>query len=215
MLLTDALIKMPLVAVLRGMAPDEAIGVGEALLSAGFTIMEVPLNSPDPYTSIASQQKAFGHRAVVGAGTVLHPEEVSRVADAGGTIIVSPNFNEEVVRATKRCGLISVPGVFTPTEAFRALDAGADALKLFPGDGISPAVVKAMRAVLPKDAALLVTGGVTADNIGDWLLGGATGCGIGSALYKSGKSVEAIAADAARFSEAAVAAIAVRQAAAA
>lgn len=215
MLLTDALIKMPLVAVLRGMAPDEAIGVGEALLSAGFTIMEVPLNSPDPYTSIASQQEAFGHRAIVGAGTVLHPEEVSRVADAGGTIIVSPNFNEEVVRATKRCGLISVPGVFTPTEAFRALDAGADALKLFPGDGISPAVVKAMRAVLPKDAALLVTGGVTADNIGDWLLGGATGCGIGSALYKSGKSVEAIAADAARFSEAAVAAIAVRQAAAA
>lgn len=215
MLLTDALIKMPLVAVLRGMAPDEAIGVGEALLSGGFTIMEVPLNSPDPYTSIASQQEAFGHRAIVGAGTVLQPEEVSRVADAGGTIIVSPNFNEEVVRATKRCGLISVPGVFTPTEAFRALDAGADALKLFPGDGISPAVVKAMRAVLPKDAALLVTGGVTADNIGEWLLGGATGCGIGSALYKSGKSVEAIAADAARFSEAAVAAIAVRQAAAA
>ncbi|MEM8662997.1 MAG: 2-dehydro-3-deoxy-6-phosphogalactonate aldolase [Pseudomonadota bacterium] len=203
MILEEALAAMPLVAVLRGMPPAEASDVGTALLDAGFTIMEVPLNSPDPYTSIRIQADAFSDRAIVGAGTVLHAEQVSKVADAGGTIVVSPNFNEEVVRATKRCGLVSVPGVFTPSEAFAALDAGADALKLFPGDGLSPRVVKAMRAVLPKTTPLLVTGGVDAGNIGDWMAGGATGCGIGSALYKPGKSMDAIAADAKTFAGAA------------
>lgn len=202
----DALAAMPVLAVLRGMPPDEAIAVGEALTAAGISIMEVPLNSPDPYRSIAAQAERFGAERVVGAGTVLHPEEVARVADSGGTLIVSPNLNEEVVRATKRCGLLSVPGVFTPSEAFRALDAGADALKLFPGDGMSPRVVKAMRAVLPRDVRLVVTGGVDADNLGEWLAGGASGVGIGSALYKPGKSAEAVAADARRFAEAARAA---------
>ncbi|MEM0908690.1 MAG: 2-dehydro-3-deoxy-6-phosphogalactonate aldolase [Pseudomonadota bacterium] len=210
----DALLKMPLVAVLRGMPPDDALGVGHALVGAGFTIMEVPLNSPEPYRSITMQQETFGAASIVGAGTVLQAEEVSRVADAGGTIIVSPNLNEEVVRATKRCGLISVPGVFTPTEAFRALDAGADALKLFPGDGLSPKVVKAMRAVLPKETMLVVTGGVDATNIGEWVAGGATGVGIGSALYKPGKSMDAVTRDAAAFSEAAVAAVAAHRLAA-
>ncbi len=155
MTLDDAIAKLPLIAVLRGITPEEAEPVGEALLGAGFTVMEVPLNSPRPYRSIRIQAENFGSDAIVGAGTVLHAEQVSRVADSGGRIVVSPNLNEEVVRATKRLGLISIPGVFTPSEAFRALDAGADGLKLFPGDGMSPAVVKAMRAVLPEGHAPL------------------------------------------------------------
>ncbi len=206
MTLDDALAAMPLISVLRGMPPAEADGVGQALLDAGIPIMEVPLNSPEPFQSIRIQADQFGGSSIVGAGTVLQPEDVARVADAGGTIIVSPNLNEEVVRATKRLGLISVPGVFTPSEAFRALDAGADALKLFPGDGMSPLVVKAMRAVLPKGTILCVTGGVDAGNIGEWMAGGADGVGIGSALYKPGKSLADVAADAKRFVDAAKAA---------
>lgn len=212
MTLGDALLKMPLVAILRGIAPPEADDIGQALVGSGFTIIEVPLNSPEPYVSIAALQERYGDSAIVGAGTVLYAEQVARVADAGGRIVVSPNFDEDVVRATKRCGLISVPGVLTPTEAFRALDAGADALKLFPGDLLSPKVVGAMRAVLPKETAVVVTGGVSVDNAATWLAGGATGLGIGSALYKTGKSVDEVAADARRFSEAAVAARAERSA---
>ena len=208
MTLDDALLKMPLIAILRGMAPPEAADMGKALVDAGFTIMEVPLNSPDPFASIATLHEAYGDTAIVGAGTVLHAEDVARVADAGGRIVVSPNFDADVVRATKRCGLISVPGVLTPTEAFQALDAGADALKLFPGDLLTPKVVGAMRAVLPPEVAVVVTGGVSVDNAAAWLAGGATGLGIGSALYKKGKTVEEVAADARRFSEAAVAALA-------
>lgn len=206
MTLDDALIKMPLVAVLRGMKSDQAVDVGTALMGAGFTVMEVPLNSPGPFRSIRLQAEHFGDKAIVGAGTVLQPEDVARVADAGGRIIVSPNLNEEVVRATKRCGLISVPGVFTPSEAFRALDAGADALKLFPGDGLSPAVVKAMRAVLPKNTRIVVTGGVDKNNAATWLKGGADGLGIGSALFKPGKALRAVEESALAFSAAVVAA---------
>lgn len=212
MTLGDALLKMPLIAILRGMAPPEAGDVGKALVDAGFTIIEVPLNSPDPFTSISALREAYGETAIVGAGTVLRAEDVARVADAGGRIVVSPNFDAEVVRATKRCGLISVPGVLTPTEAFAALDAGADALKLFPGDLLTPKVVGAMRAVLPPETAVVVTGGVSVDNARDWLAGGATGLGIGSALYKKGKAVAEVAADARRFSEATVAAQAERAA---
>ena len=202
MTLDDALKSMPVVAVLRGLSPDEAEGVGQALVDAAIPVMEVPLNSPEPFKSIRIQADKFSSTSIVGAGTVLYPEDVARVADAGGTIIVSPNFNPEVVRATKRCGLLSVPGVFTPSEAFQALDAGADALKLFPGDGLSPKVVKAMRAVLPKGTRLIVTGGVDAKNIGEWLAGGADGVGIGSALYKPGKTVAEVAADAKAFADA-------------
>jgi len=212
MTLGDALMKMPCIAILRGMPPEEAPAVGTALANAGFAIVEVPLNSPDPYRSIAHLAEAHGEAAIVGAGTVLRAEDVARVADAGGRIIVSPNFNAEVVRATKRCGLISVPGVLTPTEAFAALDAGADALKLFPGESLTPQVLKAMRAVLPAETQVVVTGGVSVDNIGTWLNGGSTGVGIGSALYKRGKSAAEIEADAMRFAEAAVAALAERAA---
>ena len=208
MTLDEALKSMPVVAVLRGISPDEAEGVGQALLDAAIPVMEVPLNSPEPFKSIRIQADKFGGSSIVGAGTVLVPEDVSRVADAGGTIIVSPNFNPEVVRATKRLGLISVPGVFTPSEAFQALDAGADALKLFPGDGLSPKVVKAMRAVLPKGTRLVVTGGVDAKNIGEWMKGGADGVGIGSALYKPGKAITDVARDAKAFADATRAAMA-------
>jgi 2-dehydro-3-deoxyphosphogalactonate aldolase len=215
MTLADALKTVPIVAVLRGLSPAEAEGVGKALVAAEIPVMEVPLNSPDPFRSIRMQAELYGGRAIVGAGTVLRAEDVARVADAGGTIVVSPNFNAEVVRATKRCGLISCPGVFTPSEAFDALDAGADMLKLFPGDGLSPKVVKAMRAVLPKTTKIVVTGGVDADNIRDWIGGGADGVGIGSSLYKPGKGMEAVAADALRFAAAARAAVAAPAAAAA
>jgi 2-dehydro-3-deoxyphosphogalactonate aldolase len=202
----DALSRMPLLAVLRGIGPDEAEPVGASLVEAGWTIVEVPLNSPEPYKSIQMMANLIGDQAIVGAGTVLRPDEVQPVADAGGVICVSPNFSEAVVRETKKAGLISVPGVFTPSEAFRALEAGADALKLFPGDGMSPKVVKALRAVLPADTVLVVTGGVGLDNIGDWLSAGADGVGIGSSLYKPGKPVKEVAEDAMRFAEAAAAA---------
>lgn len=203
MTLDDALAEVPILAVLRGISPDEAEGVGKALFDAAIPVMEVPLNSPDPFRSIRMQADLYGSRSIVGAGTVLHAEDVARVADAGGTIIVSPNFNEQVVRATKRCGLLSCPGVFTPSEAFNALDAGADMLKLFPGDGMSPKVVKALRAVLPKGVRLVVTGGVDVGNIPDWLAGGADGVGIGSSLYRPGKSVADVAVDAMKFADAA------------
>lgn len=202
-ILSAALERMPLLAVLRGMPPDEAEAVGAALVDAGWRIIEAPLNSPEPYRSIEMMQNLFGDQAIVGAGTVLEPDEVRRVADAGGRICVSPSLDEDVVRETKRAGLLSVPGVFTPSEAFRALKAGADALKLFPGDGMSPKVVKALRAVLPPDTLLVVTGGVDADNLADWLAAGANGVGIGSALYKPGKTAAAVAEDAHRFAEAA------------
>ncbi|ESR24143.1 2-dehydro-3-deoxy-6-phosphogalactonate aldolase [Lutibaculum baratangense] len=204
--LDQALARLPLLAVLRGITPEEAEPVGEALAEAGIPILEVPLNSPDPYRSIEILARRFGDDFVVGAGTVLRPEEVARVADAGGTIVVSPNFNAEVVRATKRAGLISVPGIFTPTEAFDALDAGASALKLFPGDAISPKVVGALRAVLPKGTVVMVTGGVGAENLAEFMAAGADGAGIGSALYKPGRPAAEVREIALRLVEAAKAA---------
>lgn len=193
MTLDDALATMPLVAILRGIAPDEAPAVGEALVAAGITIFEVPLNSPEPLVSIARLEERFGERALVGAGTVLRPGQVREVADAGGRIVVSPNFSAAVVEATRAAGLVSVPGVFTPTEAFAALDAGASALKLFPGEAVTPRVVGALRAVLPTGARLLVTGGVGSENIADFLAAGADGAGVGSALYKPGRSAAEVA----------------------
>ena len=185
--LDAALDRLPLLAILRGITPPEALPVGKALVEAGFSILEAPLNSPEPYDTIRQLADAHGDACLIGAGTVLTPEQVQRTADAGGRIVVSPNFNAEVVRATKRLGMISCPGVFTPSEAFAALDAGADCLKIFPGDAIAPKFIKAIRAVLPASARIVVTGGVGAANLAEFMAAGADGAGIGSALYKPGR----------------------------
>lgn len=183
-----AFARCPLIAILRRITPDEAVPVAEALIAAGFTLIEVPLNSPDPIESISRMVKVAGDRAMIGAGTVLNEAQVAAVAAAGGTLIISPNANVQVIAATAGRGLISLPGVATPTEAFAALDAGATALKLFPAEAASPAVVKAMRAVLPKDMRVLPVGGIDPTNMQPWLDAGAAGFGLGSALYKPGYS---------------------------
>lgn len=176
----------PLVAILRGVRPDEVESIGEALVDAGFTLVEVPLNSPDPFASIAALARRIGDRAMVGAGTVLTVDDVARVGDAGGRMVISPNTNVDVIAATARAGMASLPGYFTPSEAFAALAAGASALKLFPAEAASPAVLKAQRAVLPKHVPVLVVGGVSPDTMGPWRAAGADGFGLGSALYKAG-----------------------------
>jgi len=195
----DAFAACPLVAVLRGVTPGEAGEVGEALVAAGFTLIEVPLNSPDPYTSIRRLADSLDRRTVVGAGTVLTTEEVAQVADAGGALMVSPNTDPGVIRAAVTAGLISLPGYFTPSEAFAALAAGAHALKLFPAEGASPTLLKAQRAVLPRDVKVLPVGGVTPEAMPAWRAAGADGFGLGSNLYRPGKSIEDIARDARRF----------------
>jgi len=200
--LQSAFERMPLLAVLRGLHPDEAGPVGEALVAAGLTALEVTLDSPDPFESINQLAGQFGDKAYILAGTVLKAEHVAAVAQAGGRAIVAPNLNEAVVRETKRHGLVSMPGVLTPSEAFNALDYGADALKIFPGDAISPAVVKGMRAVLPEDTPICVTGGVNSGNLAAFLSAGADAVGIGSALFKHGKPSSEIAEDARRLVEA-------------
>jgi 2-dehydro-3-deoxyphosphogalactonate aldolase len=182
----------PLVAIIRGVKPDEVDAIGDALFEAGIRIIEVPLNSPEPFDSIARLARRVGDRALVGAGTVLEPANVQKVRQAGGHLIVAPNFNKAVVEATVGAGMVSMPGIFTPTEAFAALEAGANALKLFPAEGSSPNVVKAIRAVLPREAPLIVVGGVTPDSIGGWLDAGANGFGLGSGLYKPGQSAEQV-----------------------
>jgi 2-dehydro-3-deoxyphosphogalactonate aldolase len=180
----------PLVAIIRGVTPDEAEAIGAALWEAGIRIIEVPLNSPDPLTSIGRLASALGERALVGAGTVLEPAQVAQVREAGGRLIVSPNTHPPVIEATSAAGMISLPGYFTPSEAFDALRAGADGLKLFPAEGATPAVVKGQKAVLPKDLPLLVVGGIAPDNMQPWLDAGADGFGLGSGLYKPGQSAE-------------------------
>jgi 2-dehydro-3-deoxyphosphogalactonate aldolase len=189
----------PLIAILRGLKPDEAVAVGEALVLAGVEVLEVPLNSPDPFASIASLAKALAGRAVVGAGTVLKPDDVDRLAEAGGTLVVSPNCSPDVIRRTKALGLVSAPGVMTPSEAFLALDAGADVLKLFPGELVGPAGAKAMAAVLPKGVRLVMVGGVTADGLGAYKGGPVSGFGIGSALFTPGLSAAEVGGRAAKF----------------
>jgi len=192
----------PLVAVLRGLTPAEAPAIGDALVEAGFTLIEVPLNSPDPFESIALLAKRLGDRAIIGAGTVLTTDNVARVADAGGTLIVSPNTDTDVIRASVAAGLISLPGYFTPSEGFAALAAGAHGLKLFPAEGAAPAYLKAQRAVLPKDAKVLAVGGITPETMQTWRDAGADGFGLGSNLYRAGKSAADVARDARQFVQA-------------
>lgn len=186
----------PMVAILRGLTPDEAPAIGDALVDAGFTLIEVPLNSPDPLRSIAIMAERFGGRAMIGAGTVLTTGQVAEVRQAGGFFVVSPNSDTAVIRATRDAGMASMPGYFTATEAFAALAAGASALKLFPADGLDPVVLKAHRAVLPKDAKVLVVGGINARNMSSWIEAGANGFGFGSALYSPNKNAAAVADDA-------------------
>lgn len=190
---------LPLVAILRGLTPEEAVGVGEALLAAGFTCLEVPLNSPRPLTSIRLLRDALGDRAIVGAGTVLSEQAVRDVADAGGQIVISPNSDPAVIRATRAAGLVSMPGFFTPTEAFAALAAGAQVLKQFPAEIAGVAGLKAVRAVLPADQRLYAVGGVTPASLAEWRGAGASGFGIGSALYRPGRTPEQVAEQAAAF----------------
>lgn len=189
----------PLVAILRGLTPAEAPAIGDALVAAGLTLIEVPLNSPDPFDSIALLARRLGDHAMIGAGTVLAPDDVARVRDAGGTLIVSPNTDAAVIRATRAAGLISLPGYFTPSEGFAALAAGASALKLFPADGTTPAFLKAQRAVLPRSARVLAVGGIAPDNMATWRAAGADGFGLGSNLYRPGASVQQVADAAARY----------------
>jgi 2-dehydro-3-deoxyphosphogalactonate aldolase len=189
----------PLVAVLRGLTPAEAEPVGDALVDAGFTLLEVPLNSPDPLASIAAMAKRYAGRAIVGAGTVLTTDDVAAVADAGGALIVSPNTDPAVIRASVARGLISLPGYYTPSEAFAALAAGAHGLKLFPAEGAAPAFLKAQRAVLPKAVKVLAVGGITPDTMPAWAAAGADGFGLGSNLYRAGKSAADVARDATAF----------------
>lgn len=190
--LTDLLGLCPLIAILRGVRADEVADIGTALVDAGIRIIEVPLNSPDPLDSIAALAARCGGDALVGAGTVLDPLDVGRVADAGGQIIVAPNADPAVIRETVARGMASAPGVFTPTEAFAALGAGAHALKLFPAEAAPPPVVKAMRAVLPKDVPLLVVGGITPEAMAAYVAAGASGFGLGGALYAPGVSAPEI-----------------------
>jgi 2-dehydro-3-deoxyphosphogalactonate aldolase len=176
----------PLVAILRGVRPDEVVAIGEELVAAGFTLIEVPMNSPDPLDSIARLANALGSRAVIGAGTVLAVDQVTALRDAGGRMVISPNANLQVIRASAASGLVSLPGIATPSEAFAALDAGATALKLFPAEGASPGVLKAMRAVLPKHVRVLPVGGIVPEGMAVWRQAGADGFGLGSALYSPG-----------------------------
>ncbi|WP_265500919.1 2-dehydro-3-deoxy-6-phosphogalactonate aldolase [Paracoccus beibuensis] len=189
----------PLIAILRGLTPAEAPDVASALIDAGITRHEVPLNSPDPLDSIRILARDFGDRAVIGAGTVLTVADVAAVAEAGGRMVLSPNCAPEVIRATRDAGMESYPGVMTPSECFVALGAGATGLKLFPGELIGPAGLRAMRAVLPKGTECWAVGGVSAENMEAWRKAGAVGFGIGSALYAPGDSAEIVAAKAARM----------------
>lgn len=190
-----ALRELPLIAILRGLNPAEAPAIGDVLVEAGFRLIEVPLNSPQPLDSIAALRRRFPD-AMVGAGTVLTEAEARDVAAAGGELVVAPNFDRDVVAETVRLGMVSLPGVMTPTEAFSALAAGAHGLKLFPAELASPSVVKALLAVLPRGTPLIPVGGIGADNISAWRAAGAAGFGLGSSLYRPGDDAATVRAKA-------------------
>ncbi|MFI5444845.1 2-dehydro-3-deoxy-6-phosphogalactonate aldolase [Polaromonas sp. UC242_47] len=205
-----ALQTIPLVGILRGLQPHEALAVGQALAATGWSLIEVPLDSPQPLQSIETLAAALP-LALVGAGTVLSAADVRDVHAAGGQLVVSPNFNAEVVREALRLGMVCLPGVMTATEAFAALQAGATGLKLFPAEMITPAVVKALRAVLPATVPLLPVGGITFENMGAYRSAGASGFGIGSALYKPGMAADEVADNALKFIAASAAGTASRK----
>jgi 2-dehydro-3-deoxyphosphogalactonate aldolase len=191
--------RLPLAAILRGVTPDEVVAIGRSLVDAGFVIIEVPLNSPRPLESVRLLSDAFGDSVLVGAGTVMSAEQVRHVADAGGRLIVMPHGDPVVVRAAKAMGLACIPGVATPTEGFAALANGADALKLFPAELLSPAVLRAMRSVFAAETRFLPVGGITPHTMAEYVAAGASGFGLGSALYKRGDSPNAVAANARAF----------------
>ena len=197
--LKTALARCPLVAILRGVKPDEVAPIAAALIDAGFAIIEVPLKSPDPFTSIARLAHQFGDLALIGAGTVLTPTQVNDVNAAGGRLIVMPHADTEVIRAAKAARMVALPGFATPTEAFAAVHAGADGLKLFPAEAGSPAILKAMKAVLPPDMPILPVGGITPERMDAYFQVGAAGFGLGSALYKPGDTAEEVAVAARKF----------------
>lgn len=198
-MLRDYLAELPLIAILRGLKPENAEAVGHVLVEAGFRIIEVPLNSPEPFRSIERLAKGMPKDVLVGAGTVLDPEQVDSIRDVGGRLIVMPHADLDVIRRAKQQDLICTPGVATPTEAFAALKAGADGIKIFPAEAIPPAVVKAWRAVLPKNAIVVPVGGIKPDNMKPYVDAGANGFGLGSALFTPAMSVEEIGRNARDF----------------
>lgn len=198
----DTLKTLPLVAILRGIMPGEALAIGERIVAAGFKVLEVPLNSPEPFESIRLMVDAFGKDAIVGAGTVLKVTDVDRLADVGGQICISPNTNPAVIKRAKELGMISFPAFFTATEAFTAIDAGADALKLFPAELAGVKGLKALKAILPKDVPVFPVGGVEPGNMKEYLDVGAAGFGIGSSVYKPGDTAEIAFAKAKAFTDA-------------
>ena len=196
---TAANTALPLVAILRGIRPEEAEAAAHCLFDAGFRLIEVPLNSPDPFTSIAAMRRVLPMDALVGAGTVLSAAQMQQLKDCGGELAVMPHADTALIRQAKQLGMLCVPGVVTPTEAFAALDAGADALKLFPAELVTPPILKAIRVVLPNGTRLLPVGGITPDNMKPYRDAGATGFGLGSALYSPGLGTAELAERAAAF----------------
>jgi 2-dehydro-3-deoxyphosphogalactonate aldolase len=184
--------RCPLVAILRGVQPAEAESICSALESAGISIVEIPLNSPRPFESISILSRIFGDRMLIGAGTLTDPSQVGEVAGAGGRLIVTPHADTAIVHAAKQAGLFAVPGFFNPTEAFAMLQAGADAIKLFPAEVLGPPMLKALRAVLPKSAIVIPVGGVDEHQVAPWLSAGALGLGVGSSIYKPGDSAQMV-----------------------
>lgn len=193
---------LPLVAILRGLTPAEAVAIGQSLVDSGFHVLEVPLNSPQPFESIALLQQAFGDRCTIGAGTVRTLADIASVAATGARLVVMPHADTRIIAAAKQAGMYCVPGVATPTEAFAAIDAGADGLKLFPAEQLSPAVLKAWRSILPRGVPLLPVGGISPDRMAEYVVAGADGFGIGSALYAPARNAPETAQRARSFVQA-------------